>query len=515
MRLAELVETSQRVAARSGRLEKIEHLAACLRHAGADEVECAVAWLSGALRQGRIGVGPAAVRAALEGDAASAPSLEVREVDAALDAIAGVQGPGSGRERAARLGALFARATPDERRFLAPLLVGELRQGALEGVAVEAVARAAGVPAAGVRRALMFEGDLARVAKAAFTEGEPGLARFALQLFRPLQPMLASPAEGVEDALAQLGEAALEWKLDGARVQVHRAGGDVRVFTRRGGDVTVAVPEVVEAAAALPVRELVLDGEVLAFRPDGRPQPFQVTMRRFGRKLDVEALRDTLPLRPYFFDVLWLDGESWIDRPGAERGAALAEALPETLVVPRRVTDDTATATAFLRDALAAGHEGVMAKSLAAPYAAGSRGRDWLKLKPVHTLDLVVLAAEWGHGRRRGWLSNLHLGARDAASGAFVMLGKTFKGLTDEMLAWQTKELLARETRREGGTVHVRPELVAEVAFNEVQASPHYPGGMALRFARVKRYRPDKGPEQADTLDTVKAIAAGEVSLSA
>jgi DNA ligase-1 len=321
--------------------------------------------------------------------------------------------------------------------------------------------------------------------------------------------MLASPAEDVAEALGELGEAALEWKLDGGRIQVHKAGGDVRVFTRRLNDVTAALPEIVEAVRALPARELILDGEALALHPDGRPRPFQVTMQRFGRRLDVEALRAELPLRPFFFDCLYADGGSLLDRPGAERFAALAERAPSALVVPRLVTSDVASAEAFLRDALARGHEGAMAKSLGAPYAAGARGREWLKLKPAHTLDLVVLAAEWGHGRRRGWLSNLHLGARDAASGGFVMVGKTFKGLTDELLAWQTRRLLELEVARDAWTVRVRPEVVVEVAVGGVQASPQYPGGVALRFARVKRYRPDKRPEDADTLAALAALREG------
>jgi len=318
----------------------------------------------------------------------------------------------------------------------------------------------------------------------------------------------------VADALARLGTAALEWKLDGARVQVHKAGGDVRVFTRNGNDVTAAVPEIIDAVRGLPARELVLDGEAIALAPGGAPQPFQVTMRRFGRKLDVDALRAELPLSVFFFDVLRLDGESLVERPARERFAALAGALPSGLIVPRLVTRDAAAAQAFYAEALARGHEGVMAKALDAPYEAGSRGAAWLKVKRAHTLDLVVLAAEWGHGRRRGWLSNLHLGARDPAGG-FVMLSKTFKGLTDELLEWQTRELLAREIGRDDHTVYVRPELVVEVAFNDVQASPQYPGGLALRFARVKRYRADKRAEDADTIDTVRAIYAAQLAKTA
>ncbi|MCK6428637.1 MAG: ATP-dependent DNA ligase, partial [Burkholderiaceae bacterium] len=380
---------------------------------------------------------------------------------------------------------------------------------------IEAIAAAAGVAVADVRRAAMFAGDLGAVARAALTEGAAGLARFAIELQRPVQPMLAQPAEDIADALARLGTAALEWKLDGARVQVHKAGDDVRVFTRNLNEVTAAVPEIVEAVRAAPARELILDGEAIALAAGGAPQPFQVTMRRFGRKLDVDALRAELPLSALFFDVLRRDGDSLVERPARERFAALTDALPSALVVPRLVTGDASAAQAFYAEALARGHEGVMAKALDAPYEAGSRGAAWLKVKRAHTLDLVVLAAEWGHGRRRGWLSNLHLGARDPAANSFVMLGKTFKGLTDELLEWQTRELLAGEIGRDDYTVYVRPELVVEIAFNDLQASPQYPGGLALRFARVKRYRPDKRADEADTIDAVRTIYAAQAARAA
>jgi DNA ligase-1 len=346
-------------------------------------------------------------------------------------------------------------------------------------------------------------GDLVAVATAALTDGEAALGQFGVQLFRPLQPMLAQSAEDVSDALAQLGRGAFEYKLDGARIQVHKQGSDVRIYSRTLHDVTASVPELVEAVQALPARELVLDGEAIALRADGSPQPFQTTMRRFGRKLDVERLRNELPLRPFFFDALQLDGETLIDRPGSERFSALSSAAPESLLVPRQVIEDAAAAEAFLERARAAGHEGLVAKALAAPYDAGRRGSSWLKVKFTETLDLVVLAVEWGHGRREGWLSNLHLGARDPRNGGFVMLGKTFKGLTDQLLEWQTREFLQREIGRDQWTVHVRPEVVVEIAFDDIQASPRYPGGVALRFARVKRYRPDKPASEADTIDRV------------
>jgi DNA ligase-1 len=350
----------------------------------------------------------------------------------------------------------------------------------------------------------MLCGNLGDVACAALFEGVSALSRYAIQLFRPVEPMLASPAESVAEAVMAFGQAAFELKLDGARIQVHKQGDEVRVFTRNLNDVTARVPEVVAAVRASKAGTLVLDGEAIALRPDGRPHPFQVTMRRFGRKLEVDALREALPLSSFFFDCLLYEGEPLVDRGARERREILEKALD--CVTPALITAEPEKARAFQQDTLARGHEGIMAKALDAPYESGRRGAGWLKVKPAHTLDLVVLAAEWGSGRRRGWLSNLHLGARDPASGGFVMLGKTFKGLTDETLEWQTRQFLARETRRDDWTVHIRPELVVEIAFNDVQESSQYPGGMALRFARVKGYRPDKRPEEADTVDTVRAI---------
>jgi DNA ligase-1 len=521
MLLSELVQTSQRVADTPRRLEKTAALAELLRRLAPAELEIGVAYLVGETPQGKIGVGPATVYAARPAEAASCPTLTLTEVDAALQRLVGVIGAGSTAQRKHILGALLARATPAEQDFLVRLLFGELRQGALEGVMLEAIARAAALPVSDVRRAAMLAGGLAQVARAALEEGAAGLRRFGLALFRPVLPMLAQPAEDVEGALAQLGAAALEWKLDGARVQVHKSGDEVRVYTRNLNDVTAAVPEVVEAVRGARADALILDGETIALTPPGAnagssasaegelpsaPQPFQVTMRRFGRKLGVEAARAELPLSVFFFDVLHRDGQDLIDRPARERFAAMAEALPSGLLVPRLITRDAEQGRAFFADALRRGHEGLMAKALDSSYEAGARGSSWLKVKQAHTLDLVVLAAEWGHGRRRGWLSNLHLGARDAASGGFVMLGKTFKGLTDAMLESQTRDLLALEVARDGNTVYVRPERVVEIAVNEIQESPQYPAGMALRFARVKRYRPDKQAAQADTLDTVRAL---------
>jgi DNA ligase-1 len=509
--LSDLAAASGRISATPARLAKIAALADLLRRLAPDEIEIAVHYLSGETRQGRLGVGYSALRSAGQGGAQASGRLTLAEVDAALERLRATSGKGSASARAAQIDQLFRRASPQERDFLARLMVGELRQGALEGVMQDAIASAANLPAAEVRRATMVAGSLAPVAKAALTEGRPGIARFSLRIMQPVQPMLASPVDDVAGAIAALGTSALEWKIDGARVQVHKSGDEVRVFTRSLKDVTAAVPEVVAAVQALPARELILDGETIALAPGGAPQPFQITMRRFGRKLDVEHLRSELPLAVFFFDCLRREGDDLIALPARERFSAMAEALPSPLLIPRIVTGDAAVGEAFLAAALAAGHEGVMAKSLEAPYEAGRRGAEWLKVKRAHTLDLVVLAVEWGSGRREGWLSNLHLGARDPLTGGFVMLGKTFKGLTDATLEWQTAEFLSRETGREGHVVHVRPELVAEIAFNDLQASPHYPGGLALRFARLKRYRPDKTAAEADTIETVRALYAAQM----
>ncbi len=508
-RLAALVAASQRVGATASRLAKVAALAELLRRLAPEEIEIAVPYLSGETRQGKLGVGYATLAEARSGGARSA-SLELRAVDDALDALAKTTGKGSAAERTRRLGELFARATRAEQDFLVRLLVGELRQGALEGVMLDAIAQAAALPAADVRRAAMYAGGLPTVARAALVEGASGLAQFGIRPLQPVQPMLAQSADDIAAALDFLGTAAVDWKLDGARVQVHKAGSEVRVFTRNLNDVTAAVPEIVAAVRPLPARELILDGEAIALAPGGAPQPFQVTMRRFGRKLDVDAMRAALPLSVFFFDVLRRDADDLADRAARDRIAVLADAVPKPLAIPRIVTGDPQAAEAFYKDAIRRGHEGVVAKSLEAPYEAGRRGASWLKVKRAQTLDLVVLAAEWGHGRRKGWLSNLHLSARDPLTGRFVMLGKTFKGLTDERLAWQTQAFLEREVGRDAHTVYVRPELVVEIAFDGLQASPQYPGGLALRFARVKRYRPDKRPDQADTIDTLRALYAAQ-----
>jgi DNA ligase-1 len=514
--LRTIVETSARVAATSKRLEKTRELAACLRTVTPDEVPVAIAFLSGETCQGKLGVSYAALDDAAVAPAAE-PALDLREVDEAFVALTQIKGKGAGAKRTEALRALFTRATADEHDFLARLIVGELRQGALRGLMLDAIAAAAELPAATVRRAAMSAGGLGEVARIALSEGAGGLSRFTIRLMQPVLPMLSQSAESTEEALGQLGSAAVEWKLDGARVQVHKAGDEVRVYTRNLNDVTERVPEIVDAVRRALHATLILDGEAIALRPDGSPHSFQLTMRRFGRKLDVEAMRPELPLSVFFFDCLLLDEEPLIDRTARERFDALQRSVPRETLIPRIITSDVTAARAFFEDALAHGHEGIVAKSLDAPYEAGRRGAGWIKVKRANTLDLVVLAAEWGHGRRSGWLSNLHLGARDAKNGGYVMLGKTFKGLTDEMLAWQTEEFqklrlnAADEGEADRWTVYLRPEIVVEIAFNEIQESSQYPGGVTLRFARVKGYRPDKRPHEADTIETVRKLYASQV----
>ena len=505
--LTVLVRASAGAAATRSRLEKRRLLAECLKAAGVAQSALVVNYLSGRLPQGRIGLGPSLLRDLDLPDAgAGRPTLRLSEIDHAFTRLAGIGGKGSKQARQALLTDLLARATTDERDFLYRLMLGELRQGAHEGLLVDALAEATGLPERDLRRAVMLAGDAAAVAVPAFRDGAAGLEAFRLEPLKPVQPMLAQPADTMASALETLGEAGLEYKLDGARVQIHKRGTELCIYSRRLNDVTASLPEIVEQVAALPARDLVLDGEVIALKADGRPLPFQVTMRRFGRKSDDTALRRQIPLSLFLFDCLHRDGEDLIDRPATERFTALQALDAPRLLVPRKVTGEPEQAQAFLRRALAEGHEGLMAKALHSPYAAGSRGADWLKIKQVHSLDLVVLAAEWGSGRRRGYLSNLHLGARDPATGGFVMLGKTFKGLTDKLLEWQTRALLDLETSRDRRAVYVQPALVVEIALNDIQASRQYPAGLALRFARVKRYRPDKAADQADTIDRVRDL---------
>ena len=503
MLLNAVVTASASITATRSRKTKIEVIAAVLRAAGATELPVAVAFLAGQPVQGRVGAGWRTLTDIAESPSAE-PSLTLGEVDAALSELSATSGSGSAKRRSGTLGQLFARATEEEQRFLLRLLTGELRQGALEGVMVDAIAAAAEVRAEAVRRAFMLSGELPATATAALTGGEEALAEFRLRLGRPIRPMLASPAESLDEAIGEQASSIVEYKMDGARIQVHREGDEVHVCTRTLREITGSVAELVELVRAMPCESVVLDGETLALTDEGRPRPFQETMSRFGSTRE-EQVRALL-LRPYFFDCLHLDGVDLLDAPLSERNTALAK-VAAGHVIPGEV--DPAEPAEVLAAAMAAGHEGVMVKALDSPYAAGRRGRSWLKVKPVHTIDLVVLAAEWGHGRRTGTLSNLHLGARDPDGGPPIMVGKTFKGLTDELLAWQTTRLQEIESRRTDWTVYVRPELVVEIELDGVQTSTRYPGGIALRFARVLRYRPDKEPADADTITTLRELLKG------
>ncbi len=517
MLLADLVAAHGAVRATRSRKAKVVALADVLGRAraeGDDVVAIAVHYLGGSLRQRRTGLGWRGLQQLPQ--PADAPSLTAVEVDAAFAELAGVSGAGSKAARERLVTDLFGRATLDEQAYLRGLVTGELRQGALDALVLDAVAAAAGVPAEAVRRAAMFAGATAPVAVAALTDGAPGLADFRLEVGRPVRPMLASSAADLDAALAgfldggEAAEVAVDCKLDGIRVQVHKDGDLVRVWTRSLEEITDRVPEVVELVARLPADRLVLDGEAIALDENGRARPFQDTGARTASRVDVQTLRAAVPLTSYFFDLLLVDGEDLVDVPARERLARLSEIVPADAVVPRVLTRDPEDARRVFAEVVAAGHEGVVVKSLDAPYAAGRRGASWVKVKPRHTLDLVVLAVEWGSGRRHGWLSNIHLGARNPDAGddgePFVMLGKTFKGMTDEMLAWQTERFLELETSRSAHVVHVRPEQVVEIAFDGLQRSTRYPGGLALRFARVLRYRDDKTAEEADTIDTVRTL---------
>ncbi len=509
MLLARLAQVSREVAATSARSRKTALLAELFGQAEAEDVPVVIPYLAGRLPQGRLGVGWKVLGRRVP--PAAEPTLTVREVDARLGELGKVSGPGAQAERARLVGELMGAATEDEQRFLLGLLTGEVRQGALDAVAVEGLARATGAPAAEVRRAVMLAGSLQTVAQALLAHGPAALERFRLTVGRPVLPMLAHSASSVAEAVEKLGACAVEEKLDGIRVQVHRDGGTVRIHTRTLDDITGRLPEVTAAALELPGERFILDGEVISFGPDGRPRSFQETAGRVGSRLDVATAAEEVPVSPVFFDVLAVDDRDLLDLPFTERHAELARLVPEPVRVRRTVVSgpgDVAEAERFLTDTLERGHEGVVVKALDAPYSAGRRGAAWLKVKPVHTLDLVVLAAEWGHGRRTGRLSNLHLGAR-TAEGGFVMLGKTFKGMTDAVLAWQTERLrgLAVEERTWG--VVVRPELVVEIAYDGLQRSTRYPAGVTLRFARVVRYREDKRPEEADTVETLLAAHPG------
>ncbi|GAA5085222.1 DNA ligase-1 [Thermocatellispora tengchongensis] len=506
MLLIDVARVSEEVARTSARLGKIRLLAELLGRVERAEAEIAISYLSGELPQRQVGVGYRSLRDLPE--PRQVATMTLGRVDDLLERIKAQTGPGSQAARRALVTELFGGATRQEQSFLVRLLTGELRQGALDGVMIEAIARASGAPSAEVRRALTLRGWLPAVGSAALTGGVEALRAFQVEVGRPVAPMLAQSAPTVTAALEKIGgEAALEWKLDGIRVQAHRSGEVVAVFTRTLDDITAQVPELVEAVRELPYDDLILDGEVIALRPDGRPEPFQVTAARVASRTDVARLREATPLSVFFFDALRLRGKDLLDLPDAERHAALSDAVPESLLTPRLVTADPAEGEAFFAEVVRRGHEGVVVKSPQTPYAAGRRGAGWIKVKPRHTLDLVVLAVEWGSGRRQGKLSNIHLGARDPETGGFVMLGKTFKGLTDELLAWQTERFLQlADGPTDGWTVHVRPVQVVEIAFDGVQRSTRYPGGMALRFARVLRYRDDKTAAEADTVDTVRSL---------
>ncbi|MFE9423898.1 ATP-dependent DNA ligase [Kitasatospora sp. NPDC006697] len=510
MLLAELARTSREVAAASARSRKTELLAALFRAVEPAEAPVVITYLAGRLPQRRIGVGWSSLADPVP--PAVEPGLTVGQVHAALDELAAVRGAGAQARRRELLVRLLGAATAEEQEFLVRLIGGEVRQGALDAAAVDALAVAGGADPADLRRAVMLGGSLGAVAERLLAEGPGALADFRLTVGRPVLPMLAQSARSVEEALDRLGPCVLDEKLDGIRIQVHRDGPEVRVFTRTLDEITGRLPEVVAAALALPAGRAVLDGELVALDPAGRPRPFQQTAGRVGSRLDVPGASGAVPLTPVFFDLLALDGRDLLERPTAERHAELARLVPAELLVRRLLVDGPgrrAEAAAFAAAALERGQEGVVAKALDAPYTAGRRGSAWLKVKPVHTLDLVVLGAEWGHGRRAGRLSNLHLGAREPADGSFVMLGKTFKGLTDQLLEWQTGRLSELAVERPPWGVRVRPELVVEVAFDGVQRSTRYPAGVTLRFARVLRYRPDKAAGEADTVDTVRDFLPG------
>ena len=498
VKLSRLVQASEATASTRRRSAKTEALAAVFGEIDVEEAAIAVGLLRGRPRQGKLGVGWAILQG-VEAVAAPVSTLTLADLDAALARLAELSGAGVEERRREQLRTLLSSATAAEQLFIRRLLVGELRQGALEGLVTDAVAAGAGVGTAAVRRALMLTGDLGETARIALAQGEEGLEDVSLRLMRPLKPMLATSAERVEAVIEELGSAFVEWKLDGVRIQVHRRGDDVRIYTRNLNDVTARLPEVVAATAALELDAAVLDGEAMTAGHGGRPVPFQDSMSRFGRDEG-----HAVEMSAFYFDCLHLDGVDLIDAPLLERRAALERAVGGA-VTPCRAVSDAGAGRAFLGEALDAGHEGVMVKALDAPYQAGRRGKAWRKVKPVVTVDLVVLAADWGHGRRRGWLSNLHLGARDPG-GELVMVGKTFKGMTDELLEWQTHELRAREVAREGITVRVREDLVVEIALDGVQRSTRYPGGVALRFARVRRYRPDKQPGEATTIEELRAL---------
>jgi DNA ligase-1 len=506
MLLKDLVEVSKRVSVTAHKKEKTSFLAEFLKRGQGQEITLAASYLSGQIPQGSLGIGWAILQKALGNLDRQPRPLSLLAVNRFFDEIAQSRGASSVENKVKALRDLFSSAREDEKEFLAGLIVGEVRQGALEGLVAEAIARASGLAVERIQQGVMFSGNIGEVARVALEDGLEGLSRFQPRLFHPIAPMLANAAEGEGKALARWGQVACEFKIDGARIQIHKNGEEIRVFTRHLKEVTERVPEIVALARAFRIDQAIFEGEALAMRSDGRPLPFQTTMRRFGRVQDIERMKKEIPLASYFFDLLYLDGDPLFGEPYRKRFELLSESVPSGYRIPQIVTADEKDVREFLEKSLEVGHEGIMAKGVDSPYVAGHRGFYWLKIKPAKTLDLVILAAEWGHGRRKGWLSNLHLGARDPESGRFVMLGKTFKGLTDGMLRWQTERLLSLETHRDEWTVYVQPKLVVEIAYNDLQESPRYPGGLALRFARVRRHREDKSPLEADTIQRIQAM---------
>ena len=506
MLLKDIVDASKKVSATTRRKEKIFLLGECLKRAQGLEIALAASYLSGQIPQGRPGIGWAVLQKALENRDEPPGRLSLLEVNRFFEETARARGAGAVEKKVRALRGLFSSAREEGKEFLVGLIMSEVRQGALQGLVLEAVAQTSGLPVERLQQGVMFSGNIGEVARAALEEGLQGLTRFQPRLFHPIAPMLANAAAAEGDAIGRWGRVACEFKVDGARVQIHKDGEEIRVFTRHLQEVTGRVPEIVAAARGFRMDKAIFEGETFAVRPGGRPLPFQTTMRRFGRVQEIEKIKKEIPLTSYFFDLLYLEGQPLFDEPYQKRFELLSERVPSAYRIPQTVTADEKEIQEFLQESLKAGHEGIMAKGVDSPYVAGQRGSYWLKIKPAKTLDLVILAAEWGHGRRQGWLSNLHLAARDPESGRFVMLGKTFKGLTDEMLRWQTERLLSLETHRDEWTVYVQPKLVVEIAYSDLQESPRYPGGLALRFARVKSYREDKSPAEADTIQGIQAL---------
>ncbi len=506
MLLRDIVTVSKRVRETTRKKEKIFLISDFLKNCRGKEISIASSYLSGEIPQQSLGIGWGILEKVISTSLLNPKNINLIEVDQFLNEISSLSGKGSLEKKVKLLQDLFSSIDEEEKQFIAGLITGELRQGALVGIVIDAITEASNIPEQLIQQAFMLSGNIGEVARVALEEGVSGLSSFKPRLFKPISPMLANTAEKEDDPLLRWGEVACEYKIDGARIQVHKDKEEIKVFTRHLKEVTERVPEIIEFAKGLPFDQAIFEGEVFAIRGDGRPMPFQITMRRFGRVQEIERIRKELPLTSYFFDLLYIDGESLLNEPYNKRFHLLSKHIPDRYIIPRIITNQKDEILNFLKKSLEEGNEGIMAKSMDSPYVAGHRGYYWLKIKPSQTLDLVVLGAEWGHGRRKGYLSNLHLGARDPESGRFIMLGKTFKGLTDEMLRWQTEKLLSIEIDRDEWTVYVQPSLVVEIAFDSLQESPRYPGGLALRFARVKRYRLDKSPHEADTIQKVWEI---------